>query len=419
MTANKKLRKEITERNRAEKKVRKSEEKYRNILESIEEGYYEFDTAGNLKFYNDGFKKIVGYDKNELKEINYRVLTEKSNITEILKAFNHVYSSHKSYKNIEWPIIRKDGAKRFLETSISLLKSEEGLPIGFQGIIRDVTDRNLAEASLIEAYQELKHTQSQLIQSGKLASIGELASGVAHELNQPLMVIRGNAQIIQKNIENERLKFEDIEKQVEPIVRNTKRMMNIINHLRTFSRQSKAEFYQLNINNVIEDSFLMIEEQLRLRNIRIEKSFLSNLPDIYGDSNQLEQVILNFLTNARDAITGKYCDSNHSEITDEKIEIITQISDSKENFIEIIIRDTGGGIKKEFRDNIFDPFFTTKEVGKGTGLGLSISYGIIQDHNGLIEMANSGPDGTTFKILLPISNSKSITGSGEQISMIN
>ena len=203
-----------------------------------------------------------------------------------------MYVSHKSYQNLEWPIIRKDGAKRLLETSISVLKNEEGLPIGFQGIVRDVTDRNLAEESLIEAYQELKHTQSQLIQSGKLASIGELASGVAHELNQPLMVIRGNAQLIERKLNNESINSEDTKKLVEPIVRNTKRMMNIINHLRTFSRQSQAEFYDLSINSVIEDSFLMIEEQLRLRNIGILKKLGSDLPDIYGDSNQLEQVIL-------------------------------------------------------------------------------------------------------------------------------
>lgn len=403
LKANKILKTEIVERCSAEEMVKKSEEKYRTILESMREGYYEFDISGNLKFCNDAFIKIIGYNKEELSKINFRHFTKHKYANTVFREFNNVYVSHKSSKEFEWPILRKDGAKRYLETSVSLIKNSEGLPNGFQGIVRDVTDRNLAEASLISAYQELKDTQSRLVQSGKLASIGELASGVAHELNQPLMVIRGSAQLIQRNISKNDIQNEDVQEQIEPIIKNTKRMMNIINHLRTFSRQSKSEFYLLTVNQVIEDSFLMIEEQLRLKNIVIKKALNPDLPKITGDTNQLEQVILNLLANARDAISDKYGEDKLKDGIDKTIEIISQIAEGDKGFIEIIVKDTGSGIKKKDQSNIFDPFYTTKEVGKGTGLGLSISYGIIRDHGGQIDIAETGKQGTALRITLPIS----------------
>ena len=407
LKANKVLKQEMVERNHAEEHLRSSEEKYRHILESMEEGYYEFDVSGNLKFFNDAFYKIIGYSREKLIGTNYRKFTDARDAGKVFRAFNNVYVSHKPSKEFEWQIIREDGAKRHLEASVSLVKSAEGLPGGFQGVIRDVTDRILAEESLKKAYQDLKQAQSQLVQSGKLASIGELAAGVAHELNQPLMVIRGNAQLVKRYISKGNFKIDDMLKQMEPIERNTKRMMNIINHLRTFSRQSKAEHYALDVNQVIEESFLMVGEQLRLRNIEIKKTLDLQLPKVKGDTNQLEQVFLNLITNARDAITEKYDNGKPENGNANSIEIITMLSETDDNHIEILFKDSGNGIKKANLGSIFDPFYTTKEVGKGTGLGLSISYGIISEHNGQIEIAETGPEGTTFNVKLPIADSQS------------
>ena len=407
LKANKVLKQEMVERNHAEEHLRNSEEKYRTILESMEEGYYEFDVSGNLKFFNDAFYKIIGYSREKLIGTNYRKFTDARDAGKVFRAFNNVYVSHKPSKEFEWQIIREDGAKRHLEASVSLVKSAEGLPGGFQGVIRDVTDRILAEESLKKAYQDLKQAQSQLVQSGKLASIGELAAGVAHELNQPLMVIRGNAQLVKRYISKGNFEIDDMLKQMEPIERNTKRMMNIINHLRTFSRQSQAEHYAIDVNQVIEESFLMVGEQLRLRNIEIKKTLDPQLPKIKGDTNQLEQVFLNLITNARDAITEKYDNGKPENGNANSIEIITRLSETDDNHIEILFKDSGNGIKKANLSSIFDPFYTTKEVGKGTGLGLSISYGIISEHNGQIEIAETGPEGTTFNVKLPIADSQS------------
>jgi len=406
LKANKVLKAEIAERNRAEEAVRESEEKYRSILESIEEGYYELDVSGNLTFFNDAFGRIIGYEPGELAGANYRKFTNPEVSGKVFSAFNRVYVSQQPSKEFEWQIIGKDGSKRYLESSVSLIKNAEGLPKGFRGVVRDVTDRNLAEKSLMQAYEELRHTQAQLVQSAKLASIGELAAGVAHELNQPLMVIRGNAQLLQRQISKGNLKLDDIMLQLEPIERNTKRMMNIINHLRTFSRQSKAEYSRLDVNRVIEDSFLMVGEQLRLRNIEIKKSLDHRLPGIKGEANLLEQVFLNLITNARDAIMDKNQNQKEGSGHRDAIEIITQLSENDAQFVEILFKDSGGGIKDEDRGNIFDPFYTTKEVGKGTGLGLSISFGIISEHKGKIEIAETGENGTTFRVKLPVADAK-------------
>ena len=307
---------------------------------------------------------------------------------------------------------------RYQETT---KRRQASLEAANQQLTQEIEKRKMMEQAARDALLELKEAQSQLIQSAKLASIGELASGVAHELNQPLMVIRGIAQLLRRNLRKNNLNNEELMGQLDPIVRNTKRMMNIINHLRTFSRQSTSDFAPVDVNQILEDSFLMIGEQLRLRNIQVNTQFASDLPKIKGDPNQLEQVFLNLITNARDAVEmrddGQGTKNDSIQDRDEYRGIIilatkkgvlsnqTSTTDNRQSkdFIEILIRDNGGGISAERVENIFDPFFTTKAVGKGTGLGLSISYGIIKDHQGEIEVAETGPEGTTFRIRLPVS----------------
>jgi len=259
-------------------------------------------------------------------------------------------------------------------------------------------DKQLKEYNLQlrKANKELSDKHIQLIQTAKLASLGELSAGVAHELNQPLMVIRSTSQIMLRNFA--KLSSDQIQEQLVSIGRNTKRMMNIINHLRTFSRQTPSEMTAVDVNRVLEDAFLMTGEQLRLRNIRVEKNLEKNLSACYGNPNQLEQVFLNMITNARDSVMAKSStDINHIGM----LEIITRISASCESSVEILFKDNGCGIPEDVRNKIFDPFFTTKEVGKGTGLGLSISYGIIKDHQGSIDVMETSSEGTTFRIMLP------------------
>ncbi|MBF0100968.1 MAG: response regulator [Desulfobacterales bacterium] len=242
-------------------------------------------------------------------------------------------------------------------------------------------------------HQELTEAHSQLVQTAKLACIGELAAGVAHELNQPLMVIRTGVQLMMRSYKHNTLKLDQLEHQFDTIEKNTKRMMNIINHLRTFSRQSELQPIEMNICDVIENTFLMIGEQLRLRNIEVIRTVTNSLPKIKGNPTQLEQVFLNLLANSRDAIEEK------GKSIGGKIEITIG---SEDNFVEILIKDSGVGIASHHLEKIYDPFYTTKEVGKGTGLGLSISFGIIKDHHGDIEVIQTDSSGTTFRVRLPV-----------------
>jgi signal transduction histidine kinase len=248
------------------------------------------------------------------------------------------------------------------------------------------------------AYETLKETQAQLVQSGKLAAIGQLAAGVAHELNQPLMVARTNAQFVLRELDKEAMTPENMRERIQFIEKCTKRMMNIINHLRTFSRQSQEAFSPVDINSVVTNGILMMGEQLRVHNVELRLELAEHLPKVMGNANQLEQVFLNIITNARDAVL----EARTDESTKGLIEVSTGAFGKNREWVEVLVRDTGKGLDRKDLDRIFEPFFTTKEVGKGTGLGLSISHGIVKEHGGTISVTGTGSEGTVFSVHLPI-----------------
>ena len=262
----------------------------------------------------------------------------------------------------------------------------------------ELKERKRIQNELRQTLEERKQTQVQLIQASKLASIGELASGVAHELNQPLMVIRTMCQMRLRNHPKENRPSPDkIFEDLELVFNNTNRMMKIIDHLKTFSRKDERNFEPIAVNDFVRNCFIMLGEQLRLRNIKLKLNLTESLPPIMGNAIQLEQVILNVMVNARDAIEADHLQKNVGGV----IEVVTGMCKAVPTDVEIFIKDTGCGIMADV-GKIFDPFFTTKEVGKGTGLGLSISYGIITTHKGKIEVTRTGPGGTTFRIALPV-----------------
>ena len=364
------------------------------------DGILIVDEAGKITSFNRRFVKMWDIPSHIVKSRSDEqalrsVLDKLVDPEEFMDQVKYLYS-HRTEINHE-EIMLSDG--RLFDRYSAPVFSPKNEYFGRIWYFRDIS-------KIRDAYQKVKETQAQLVQSGKLASIGELASGVAHELNQPLMVIRGTAQLIQRSVLKNNLNDDELLEQLDPIIKNTKRMMNIIGHLRSFSRQSTGLFSRLDINKVVKESFTLISEQLRLRNIEVVEVYASDLPGIQGDVNQLEQVVINLITNARDAITSTAdCGMRNAEYKG-RIEIITAIGKPQSKidmgFIEVLFKDNGGGIPADHLEKIFDPFFTTKEVGRGTGLGLSISYGIIKEHGGEIEVAETGPDGTTFRIRVPI-----------------
>ncbi|MEA1980583.1 MAG: ATP-binding protein [candidate division Zixibacteria bacterium] len=265
-------------------------------------------------------------------------------------------------------------------------------------------NRNL-EQKIVERTLELEEIQKHLVQSEKLSAIGQLAAGVAHELNNPLGGILGYAQFtlekLQKNIkENDAPKnATKYVKYMQDIETQARRCKTIVQNLLRFSRTSRTtDFTDINANQVIEDTLTFMEHQLHMNQIDLKVKLDENIPLIQGDSSQLQQVLTNLVINAM-----------HASPEDSKIEVLSRFSPPLGEFsgaVEIIITDEGCGISQENIKKIFEPFYTTKQVGKGTGLGLSVSYGIIKDHGGEIKVESTLGEGSIFIVVLPIQESR-------------
>jgi PAS domain S-box-containing protein len=361
-------------------------------------------------------------------------------IKEVLKTSSPITVTHTHFD--------KDGNEFFVEISVYPLRDEEGKITKFLHVARDVTEKmrllkkiseqnkkleeyskelekeveertkdlaagmreaekqrlaminmlediEAAHRELAKVNEQLKNTQAQLVQSAKMAAVGELASGVAHEINNPLTAILNNVQLI-KLIEKEKgsISSEEIKEITKMIEDAALRCKSITTTLLDFSHLSKGEFKPVSINEIVEKVLTLIEYEMKVESIFVQKEFSENLPLVNGDSQLLQQVILNIIANARWAIKKK------SERKGGTITIKTYYNEDQ-NTVFVAISDTGIGISKENLERIFDAFFTTKEVGEGTGLGLSICYNIIKHHKGRIEVESKVGEGTTFSIILP------------------
>lgn len=260
--------------------------------------------------------------------------------------------------------------------------------------IATAIDKSLLLEKTREAYETLRHTQQQLLQSEKMAAVGQLISGVAHELNNPLTAILGYSQLLK----TEELSPKRSSEYLEKLHRQAQRTQHIVQSLLSFARQRKPHRTPVSLHQILEDTLILREYDLRLSKIRVHRDFDPHLPVTSADFNQLQQVFLNILNNAMDAIheTGESGD----------IWIRTEAASAN---LRVEFTDSGPGVQHPHR--IFDPFYTTKPVGKGTGLGLSICYGIVKEHGGEIEAHNSPPRGATFVINLPLLVGSSVLSS--------
>jgi signal transduction histidine kinase len=245
---------------------------------------------------------------------------------------------------------------------------------------------NQMTSELDDREKALKDAQAALIQSEKLAAFGQLGAGIAHEIKNPLAGIQGLTQLSLRKMD----KSAPVYKNLTIIEKETNRCTTIIQNLLKFARQEKVAFEPVDVNQTAQDAIAIVEHQLQMNKVKLQKKFATALPIVLGNANQIQQVLINLMVNAQQAMEG-----TPGEVT------VTTLS-TNSNHVQVQVSDTGPGIPADLHVKIFEPFFTTKEVGKGTGLGLSVSYGIIREHKGEIKVESSPGKGTTFKISLPV-----------------
>jgi two-component system, NtrC family, sensor kinase len=493
---------DITERKQAEEALRRSEERYRTILEEMDEGYYEVDIAGTFTFVNDAMSRMLGYSRDELIGMNYRIYMPKEHVKAVFQAYNRVYQTGEPLKGFPMEEIRKDGTRMLVEDSLFLIRNNKGEVIGFRGVSRDVTKRKQAEEKLRqseenyrvlfdstvigtivldaetmevvmvnqaalkmfgfsseeeafeakpfdfllpddkekylgitktavfeqnshEGYQlravtkdgreiwintiatmithrgksaalisftditEQKQQNEQLILADRLASIGELVAGTAHELNNPLTSIIGFSQLLM-----EREVPDDIREDLKIINSEAQRAADVTRNLLIFARKHAPVRQRNQINNIIEDVLKLRSYEHKINGIEVERQLDPDIPQIMVDYFQMQQLFMNIIINAE-----YFMINEHNRGT------LTITTKKQNNTVMISFTDDGPGIPAENLMRIFDPFFTTKEAGKGTGLGLSISHGIVTEHGGQIYARNQPGKGATIFVELPISGS--------------
>jgi two-component system NtrC family sensor kinase len=489
----------ITDRKQAEEALRQSEERYRTILEEMEDAYFEVDLGGHFIFVNNSVCRDLGYSREELIGISYKKITVEEDIESVFRIFNEVYQRGVPNKGFPWKTTRKDGSHGFAETSVSPIRDDKGKIIGFRGVGRDITERRKVEEALrqseenyrvlfdssvigtivletdtlkiamanqaateifgfssveevrgidpfdyirpedkekilelalgnlygqdgrkvyelgaftkdgreiwinatgatikhegklagliafTETTEQKKHREN-IMMTDRLASLGELASGAAHELNNPLTSIIGFSQLLmEKEVPDE------IHEDLKLINNEARRAVIVTNNFLSFARKH-SPVKQLNqINNIIEDVLELRAHEHKVNHMNVERHLDPNLPEIMVDYFQMQQVFMNIIINAEYFMIKTH---NGGTLT---------ITTTKENStVRISFADDGPGITPENLGRVFDPFFTTKEAGSGTGLGLSICHGIVNEHGGQIYARSQLSKGATILIELPI-----------------
>ena len=370
---------DITERKLLERELRETNDFMKMLIESSPYAIIATDIKGNIILFNRAAEELLGYRAEAvLGKIHITQLYPPGIAKEVMKKLRSSnYGGIGRFTGSEFKIVDKWGKEIPIHLSAAIVY-REGREVASVGIFTDLRPRLVME-------QKLQETHLQLIQLEKLRSLGEMAAGVAHEINNPLGGILIYANLMMEGLAPDDAKREDLEK----IVHETTRCKDIVKSLLEFARQSGPKFELTDVNRAITDGLLFLENQVTFHNIEIIKELDPTLPPMWGNAGQLKQVFLNIMINAADAMHGR------------GILTIKTFPSADNNKVIIEFTDTGGGIPEEILPRIFDPFFTTKGVGEGTGLGLSMSYGIVKEHGGLIEVDSQQDQGTRFHLEFP------------------
>ncbi len=372
---------DLTERVRIERELQKTNAFLHNIIKSSVDGIVVVDLKGVPIIFNEGAERILGYQAEEIigHPENFRRFYPPEVAAEMMRRMRgDEYGPADKLNTTRLTFINKNGEEVPVNFSATIIR-ERGQEVGSVGIFSDLRE-------ILKVHQELEATQHQLVQAEKIASLGRMAAGVAHEINNPLAGILIYAELLARELEQDA----PIRENVEIIIKQTMRCQQIVNRLLDFSRQSLGQKRLFDVNEVLRACVDLVSHQVFFHNIKIEQDLDPGVPQIIGDPGQLQQVFTNLLLNGADAMSGS------GVIT------ITSRPAWSGNGVVLQFTDTGCGIPTEVKDKIFEPFFTTKPPGKGTGLGLSIVYGVIQRHGGSIKAYSPPGGGTIFTVILPL-----------------
>jgi two-component system cell cycle sensor histidine kinase/response regulator CckA len=379
---------QIERRRATENKLRTSEAKYRTILDTIEEAYFELNDSGTLTFVNEAACKIMGYGIDELTGMHFRRFSTHQSTREIIEAFNKMVRTGEPLHVITFPVITKKGTQKVLDLSAALILDASGHVTGFRGVARDVTAK-------IVAQEEKEKLQAQLNHAQRMEAVGTLAGGIAHDFNNLLMGILGNVSLLDSKLEtNSPLSahLQAIEQCVESGATLTRQLLG-------YARGGKYQVTPVDLNETVQrtaDMFGRTKKQ-----IQIQARYQDRIWTVEADQGQIDQVLVNLYVNAWQAMGGDttLALSTKNVILDESY---TASFDTKPGpYVSIRVQDRGKGIAPDIMKRIFEPFFTTKKMSRGTGLGLASAFGIIKNHGGIIDVKSQVGQGTTFTIYLP------------------
>jgi PAS domain S-box-containing protein len=385
---------DITERVIIERELRKANSFLNNIIQSSVDGIVVINTKGEVLIFNKGAERTLGFTAEEIigKPFALGLFYDPDDAHEMMRRMRSSdYGPSGKLKPNRLYLTAKNGEKVPVNFSAAMI-TERGQVIGSVGIFSDLREHERMRKELDDLREnermrkELEETQNQLVQAEKIASLGRMAAGVAHEINNPLAGVIIYADLLMKELEGNEQWCRDLQE----IIRQTLRCKQIVARLLDFSRQSLNQRVHFNVNEAIGQCVELLQHQAIFHNIEIVQDLKIDLPLVMGNQGGLEQVFTNLMLNAADAMEG------NGQIT------ISSRLDSEAKQVLMKFTDTGPGVSEEVKEMIFEPFFTTKPVGVGTGLGLSVVYGVIHRHGGSIEVENTSDGGAAFTIRLPL-----------------